>query len=133
MIKDLMIQYPRTSLIIISFLVTLVMTLITKYITDQKRMKELKEIQKTCQIKLKDHKGDLKKQSEIQAEMMKCSLEMMKFSFKPMLITFLPLILLFGWVRGIYLVTEISGTWFWWYLLSGLAASIILRKALDVA
>lgn len=133
MIKELMIQYPRTSLLLISILVTLVMTLITKYFTDQKRMKELKAMQKACQVKLKDNKGDLKKQSEIQTEMMKCSLEMMKFSFKPMFITFIPLIILFAWIRGIYAITEISGSWLWWYLISGIVASITLRKVLDVA
>ncbi len=133
MIKDLMTQYPKTSLILISFLITLIMTLVTKYFTDQKRMKELKVLQKSCQIKLKDNKGDLKKQSEIQGEMMKCSLEMMKFSFKPMFITFIPLILLFTWIRGIYTLTDISGSWLWWYFFSGIAWSIILRKILDVA
>jgi len=133
MIKELMIQYPRTSLLVISLTVTLVMTLVTKYFTDQKRMKELKEMQKSCQIKLRDNKGDLKKQTEIQSEMLSCSLEMMKYSFKPMFITFIPLLILFAWIRGIYSVTEIASTWIWWYLVSGIVSSIVLRKILDVA
>ena len=48
MIKEWMITNPKLSIIIISFLVTLVMTLITKKFTDQNRMKELKKIQKAC-------------------------------------------------------------------------------------
>jgi uncharacterized membrane protein (DUF106 family) len=131
MIKELIIQYPKSSLIIISFGVTLVMTLITKYFTDQKRMKELKDMQKTCQINLKNSKGDLKKQTEIQSEMMKCSLEMMKYSLKPMFITFIPLIILIAWVRGIY--TEILPHWIWWYMISGIFSSLVFRKVLNVA
>ena len=131
MIKEFMIKNPRMSIILISFLVTLLMTLITKYLTDQKRMKELKDIQKQCQIKLKNAKGDLKTQSEIQSEMMTCSLEMMKYSMKPMLITFIPLLLLLGFIRGIY--SEIFSSWIWWYIISGMVSSIILRKVLNVA
>jgi uncharacterized membrane protein (DUF106 family) len=131
MIKELMIQYPRTSLLVISLTVTLVMTLVTKYFTDQKRMKELKDIQKECQIKLRNSKGDLKTQTEIQSEMMKCSMEMMKYSFKPMLITFIPLIVLLGWVRGIY--TDVLPSWIWWYIVSGIGFSFGLRKVFNVA
>ena len=58
-ILTLITAYPKESIIIISFLVVLVTTIITKYVTDQKRMKELKEIQKACQIKLRDNKGNL--------------------------------------------------------------------------
>jgi uncharacterized membrane protein (DUF106 family) len=130
-IENWMIANPRMSVILISVAVTFVMTLITKYFTDQKRMKELKELQKSCQIKLKDNKGDLKKQSEIQQEMMKCSMEMMKFSFKPMLITFIPILIFFGWFRGVYSSIEFS--WFWWYLGTGIVSSIALRKIMNVA
>ena len=127
---DLMISNPKASVIIISFLITLIMTLVTKKFTNQNRMKELKEIQKACQIKIKDAKGDLKKQSEIQKEMMSCSMELMKHSFRPMLFTFLPLIILFWWIRGIY--TDVFPSWIWWYIGTGIFSSLILRKVLKV-
>lgn len=129
--KELMIANPKISIVAVAFLVTLVMTLITKKVTDQNRLKELKKIQKACQIKLKNAKGDMKKQSEIQKEIMSCSMEMMKASFKPMLYTFIPIILLFKWIRGIY--SPILSSWFWWYLGSALVSSIALRKVLKVA
>lgn len=131
MIKELMVGYPKTSIVLISFLVTLFMTLVTKFFTDQKRMKELKEVQKQCQIKIKDAQGDLKKQSEIQTERMNCSLEMMKYSMKPMLITFIPLLIVIGFLRGVY--SEVLSSWIWWYILSGMISSMILRKVLNVA
>ena len=131
-LKDLMLSNPKASVIVSSFLITLVMTLVTKKFTNQSRMKELKEIQKACQIRLKDAKGDLKKQSEIQKEMMECSMELMKHSFKPLMITFLPLILLFWWIRGVYSLSTLGGSWIWWYIGTGVISSIILRKALKV-
>lgn len=125
-----MVSNPKLSVILISFLITLVMTLITKKFTNQNRMKELKNIQKACQIKLKDNKGNPAKMSEIQKEMMQCSMELMKHSFKPMLFTFLPLIILFWWIRGVY--SDVFSSWIWWYIGTGIVSSIILRKLLKV-
>lgn len=130
-IVDLMTQNPKVSISVISILVTFVMTLFTKYFTNQDRMKELKKIQKACQIKLKDVKGDTKKQQEIQKQMMECSMEMMKHSFKPMIFTFLPLLILFWWLREIY--PPILSSWLWWYIGVSIASSMILRKILKVA
>ncbi len=130
-IKEWMIVNAKVSVVLVAFLITLFMTLVTKKFTDQKRLKELKAVQKACQIKIKDAKGDLKKQGEIQKEMMTCSMEMMKHSMKPMLYTFIPLILVFAWIRGIY--TEVLASWFWWYFGGAIASSIILRKVLNVA
>lgn len=130
MLKELMIANPKLSVIAISVLVTLVMTLVTKKFTDQNRMKELKKIQKACQIKLKDHKGDLKKQSEIQKEMMDCSIELMKHSFKPMIFTLIPLLVLFWWIRTVY--TGVLSGWIWWYIGASVVSSILFRKLLKV-
>jgi len=129
-IKDFIIANPKLSIILISFGITLIMTLITKKFTNQNRMKELKQIQKACQIKLKDNKGNPTKMSEIQKEMMDCSMELMKHSFKPMIFTFIPLLLLFWWIRGFY--SEILSGWLWWYIGTSVVSSIVLRKALKV-
>jgi len=131
LIEEWMIAYPEASILIIAFLVTLVMTLVTKKFTDQNRMKELKKIQKACQIKIKDAKGDMQKQAKINQEVMACTMELMKHSFKPMLITMIPIILLFSWVSGVY--TAVLKGWFWWYFGGAIVSSIALRKVLDVA
>lgn len=129
-IEEILLTNPKISIVIISFLITLVMTLVTKKYTNQNRMKELKQIQKACQIKLKDAKGNPEEMSKIQKEMMDCSMELMKHSFKPMLYTFLPLILLFWWIRGVY--SEVFSAWIWWYIGAGVVSSIVLRKMLKV-
>jgi len=78
------------------------MTLVTKKFTNQSRMKELKDIQKACQIKLKQDgvKGNLEEMQKIQKQMMECSMELMKHSFKPIFITFIPLLLFFWWINA---------------------------------
>ena len=129
---DLINSNPTVSIVAISFLVTLAMTLVTKYFTDQTRMKEIKDIQKKHQASLKENKGNLDKQKEIQKEIMSSSMELMKHSFKPLLITFLPLIIFFWWIRGIFLETAIASTWLWWYIGVAIGSSIILRKVLNV-
>lgn len=106
------------------------MTLVTKKFTDQNRMKELKEIQKACQIKLKDAKGNTEEMNKVNKEMMECSMELMKHSFRPMLITFIPILLVFWWIKTVY--TDILAGWMWWYIGSAIIASIILRKMLNV-
>lgn len=130
MFEEFMIENPEVSIVAVSFLVTLAMTLVTKKFTDQNRMRELKKIQKACQIKIKNAKGDIEKQSKINKELMECSMELMKHSFKPMFVTFIPIILLFSWVRGVYI--EIFPNWLWWYFGGAIVSSIVLRKVLKV-
>ncbi|RLG12333.1 hypothetical protein DRN73_02810 [Candidatus Pacearchaeota archaeon] len=130
MIKEFMVSNPKLSVIVLAFSVTFVMTLITKYFSNQKRMKELKDTSKACQIKLKEFPIGSEDYLKVQKEMMQCSMELMKHSFKPLLISFIPLIMFFWWIRGIY--TEIFPHWIWWYIFAGIFSSIILRKILKV-
>ena len=125
-----MIANPKTSIIAISALVTLVMTLVTKKVTDQERMRELKKISKACQIKLKDNKGNPESIQKINKEMMDCSMELMKHSFKPMIYTFIPIIILFWWIKDVY--TGVLSGWIWWYIGASILSSIIFRKVFDV-
>ena len=131
-LTDLLVSNPKIGIISISFFITLAMTLVTKFFTDQIRMRELKDIQKKHQEKLKEHKGNFEKQKEIQSEIMASSMEMMKHSFKPLIITFLPVILIFVWLNGFFSETAIGKSWIWWYIGSSIIFSIILRKILNV-
>jgi len=85
---------------IVSVLITVITTLVYKYTTDQKKLKENKETVKKLRKKMNENKDNQKKMMEIQQEMMSKNMEMMKSSFKPMLFTFIPLILLFSWMSG---------------------------------
>lgn len=87
-------------ILILSLLATFLTTIIYKYATDQKRLKEIKSKLKELRTTQKKHKNDTKKMMSLQKEMMDLNMEMMKQSFKSMLYTFLPLILLFTWMSA---------------------------------
>lgn len=89
------------AIIIISLGITIITTLAYKYLTDQKKMKALREEMKAYQAKIKKlSKTEPDKALKMQSEMMSKNTELMKQSFKPMLFTFLPLIIIFGWLNG---------------------------------
>lgn len=128
---EVIVQYPAISIIIFSALITLVSTLITKWLTNQEHLRSLKERQKQIQKDLKSCKPGDKQFEELQSEMLQITMTMMKSSFKPMLITFVPFLLLFYWIRQIY--TELLPGWIWYYLISSLVFSTIYRKLFKMA
>ncbi len=105
---------PRISIIVLSFIVTLFITIVNYFMTDRKRMKEIKEKQK--------------KMMEINKQMMEDMPEQLKHSFKPMLVTIIPLLILFKWLRATFAITALAGSWFWWYIIASIVFSMILRK-----
>ncbi len=86
--------------IIISLFVSFAITVSYKFLTDQKRMKELKDTIKEYQGKIKENKGDHKKAMELQKKAMELNFEYMKHSFKATLYTMIPVIIIFGWVSA---------------------------------
>ncbi len=132
MITDIITLYPKTSIIFLSIIVTLVSTLVTKWLTNQEHLRELKKRQKEIQKELKTCKpGDCKYQ-ELQSEVLQITGTMMKSSFKPLFITMIPFLILFYWIRSIY--TPLMGfTWFWYYLGASIVASTIFRKLFKMA
>ena len=122
---------PKISIAIFSIIVTLISTLVQKWLTNQEHLKSLKKRQKEIQGELKKCKdGNLMK--ELNAEMLKLTGVMFKSSMKPMFVTIIPFLLLFVWLRGIY-VPLIGNSWIWYYIGYSIVASIILRKVFDVA
>ena len=91
---------PLFGIIIISFILTLLITLIHKFVTNQEVMKGLKKDMKDHQNEMKKHKDNPKKVMEIQKQVMQKNMEFMKHSFKPMIFTFIPIIIIFGWLNA---------------------------------
>ncbi|MCK5449820.1 DUF106 domain-containing protein [Candidatus Pacearchaeota archaeon] len=125
--------YPYISLAIVSFLVTLVSTLVQKWLTNQDHMKSLRTRQKEIQKELKGCKEEniLK---ELNLEMLNLTGVMMKSSMKPMFVTIIPFLILFNWLSGMYNGGEVPliAGWFWYYLGFSVVSSMVLRKVLDV-
>ena len=85
-------------LLLMSFLISLGITLLAKYTTDQKTMKEIKDSMKSYQEQMKQNKSNTQKMLELQKKAMQKNLEYMKHSFKGTLYTFIPIIIIFGWM-----------------------------------
>ena len=143
--------YPLLSITLLSFLITLVLTLLYKKFSDQEGIKNAKARTKELQEKMKNEK-DQTKIMELQKEMLALSAEQMRYSMKPMLITFLPLIAVFAGLRALFsnvgdiipwsfnipgfcrvLPGVCNGAgWFLCYVIFSMIFSIILRKVFKV-
>jgi len=133
-----MLSLPNPwGLLIICAILSIFMTVVYKYATDQELMKTLKEDMKLMQKEMKSLKDNPKKMMEVQKKTMEKNMKYMMQSFKPMLITFIPFILIFPWLRSYYLDLGnpdvfIGLSWFWTYFLFTMVLSIGLRKILKV-
>lgn len=127
---------PLWGLIIVSFILTLITTLVYKLMTDQKAIKSMKDEMKQIRKDMKEFKSDPEKVMSLQKESMEKSLKQMKMTLKPMIITFIPLIIVFGWLKNTYSELSLSflgiTSWIWVYIIFALISSIILRKILKV-
>lgn len=87
-------------ILIIAFFLTLIITLIYKFTTDQTLMKKLKAEMKTLQKEMKTLAHDPKKAMAHQKKLMSKNMDYMKHSLKPTLYTFIPIIIIFGWLNS---------------------------------
>jgi uncharacterized membrane protein (DUF106 family) len=125
------------NLILMAFLITGGITLVYKFATDQKLMKELKADMKSMQKKMKKFRDQPEKVMSMQKEAMDKNLKYMMQSLKPTLITFIPIIFIFGWLRDYYIAIGEPDVlfglgWFWSYFIVTIVLSIALRKLLNV-
>jgi len=135
------------SLLLDLFIISLVMAIfiagINKYLTDQVRIRALKQEVKDMRKEMtQTMKKNPKKAQEIQKELMKKSMEQMKHSMNPkiMLITLIPAIMIFTVVRKYYgpygEFWDLGFTTFGWlgtYIVFSIINSIIVRKIMKVA
>jgi len=98
-LRPLLKMPPLLSIVIISLTISLIITFVYKLVTDQKKMKELRDGIKSTQEELKKHRANPKKMMEIQKKAMEKNMQYMISSLKPTLITLLPIILIFGWLN----------------------------------
>ena len=130
MITEILQSYPKLTISIVAALITLVMTFIYKFTTDQDRLREIKKEQKKYQEEAKNHKSNPQKMMEINKKVLQLSGEMMKHSLKPMAITMLPMFVLIIWLRNIY--SPILSSWIWYYIIVGIISNGVFRKFLKV-
>src|SRR3989344_5908575 len=126
---------PLGAILLIALIITVVTTLVYKWVTNQKLLKQMKEDMDAIRKQMKDSKNDTQKMMALQKESLQKSLEQMKHTIKPMLITFIPLIIIFGWLQNTYtdkgnLIGPLN--WLWVYIISTFIYNLSLRKLLKV-
>ncbi len=118
--------------IVIVGLISFLLTLAQKYLSDQAQLKEIKKEQKFLQEEMKKYKDHPEKLLEFQKKQLEFFPRTFELTMKPVIYTSIPVILLFRWFSDIFL--PIFGSW-WilWYLIGAMVFSSIFRKWLDVA
>ncbi len=91
---------PFVGILVLAFVITLLMTLAYKYLTNQGEMKRLKEKQKEFSKHMKELRDKPEEMMKVQKEAMASNMEYMKHSFKVTLITMIPILLIFGWMNA---------------------------------
>lgn len=128
-------------MIILIGIISLFMTLLQKYATDQNEIRRLKKEQKDFQKQMKELRDQPEKLMEIQKNAMPLTLELMKHSMRPMIYTGIPLILFFRWFWDYFNAIDGCGflcgsfgwpNWLWFYLIGSLIFGTIIRKILKV-
>lgn len=111
-------------------------TVIQKYATDQKTLRQMKEEQKKLQEDLKKLEVGSKEHTELSMKSMKFIGPMFKLSMRPIIYTAIPFILFFRWFTDYFASIDFRFfgffSWFWFYLLGSIIFSSILRKILKV-
>jgi uncharacterized membrane protein (DUF106 family) len=132
-ITELMTTNPKVSIVIVSLIVSLISTIVTKYTTDQAMLKSIKLRQKEIQKEMKEKKYSQtdKRFMELQSELLGLTGKMFKNSFKPLIITMVPFLLLFYWLRNVF-VPLMGNSWLWYYIIPSILVSSLWRKIFKI-
>jgi uncharacterized membrane protein (DUF106 family) len=124
-------------MLLLVFCIALFTSLVQKYATDQKTLKELREEQKVLQEEMKKYKAHPEKLFELQKKQLEIFPKTMKLSMRALTFTGIPFILFFRWFDSYF---ESLGdptifgffSWFWFYLVFAILFGSILRKVLKI-
>jgi uncharacterized membrane protein (DUF106 family) len=89
---------PLLAIGIVAFLVTLLTNIVTKYTTDQEKIKRLKNEMKDLQDEMKQVGDDAEAMQDIQSQIWPKQKELMLSSMKPFIYYGIPLLLVFAWL-----------------------------------
>src|SRR3989344_3866718 len=100
LLQPLLNASPFWAIAILAFIISLIITLVYKFATNQQEMKRLKGEQKDFQKKIKELRSNPQEMMKVQKEAMSKNMEYMKHSFKATLITMLPILVIFSWMSA---------------------------------
>jgi len=93
---------PALAIVLISLFISVLIILVTKYMTNQELMKKLKEEMKDYQKQIKELRNNPARAMEVQKKAMESNMKYMSHSFKPTLITIIPIFIIFGWMSSVF-------------------------------
>ena len=99
-------------MLIIVLVITVLTTIVQKYATDQKTLKELRVETKELQKQMKESKSQPEKMMELQKKQFAMMPKQMKLSMRAIIYTGIPFILFFRWFQD-YFSALPEGTKFW--------------------
>lgn len=91
---------PWLSILVISFLVSLLVTVVYKLTTNQVLMRELKQEMKELNSEMKELRSHPEKMMEVQRRFMQTNMKYMSHSMKSTLYTIVPILLIFSWLNA---------------------------------
>ncbi len=118
--------------ILVITLISFILTLCQKYLSDQNALKEIKKEQKYLQEEMKKYKEHPEKLLEFQKKQLEFFPRTFELTMKPLIFTSIPIILLFRWFSDEFLPV-LGNWWILWYLIGAMVFSSLFRKWLDVA
>jgi len=89
---------PFWAILVISAFITILVTVVYKYTTNQREMKQIKDDLKKYQKEMRETK-DTKKLMAVQKKALDLNMKYMGSSFKSTLYTFIPIIIIFAWLN----------------------------------
>jgi len=124
-------------MLMLVLIITLITTLVQKYATDQKALKELRHEQKILQEEMKKYKDHPEKMAELSKKQFAFIPKTFKLTSRGVLFTGIPFILFFRWFYDIFTAMgepKFFGflSWIWFYFISTIIFSSILRKVMKV-
>ncbi len=136
---------PLWSIIILTVILTFLITIAYKFLSNQEVMKKLKQESDALRKEMKTLKNDTEKFMVVQKQAMQKSMEYMRHSMRPTLFYLIPLLLIFSWMGktfkdygdliswGFYIPLFGTGlSWLGVYIFASIIFSILIRKLLKV-
>ena len=88
------------AVVLLSFLISVIITLVYKYTTNQDLMKQLKGEMKEFQKEIKELRKEPEKAMQVQKKSMQTNMKYMMHSMRSTLFSFIPIIIIFSWMTA---------------------------------
>jgi len=123
-------------MLLLVFVISLFITILQKYTTNQTELKAIKKQQKEIQAEMKKHRGDSAKTMELNKKNMALLPQQMKLGMRSIVYTSIPLLFLSRWLYDYFALVgsnRILGmNWIIFYLIGSIIFSSIIKKQMDV-